>query len=1189
MKFLQIIFFLVAVGVYSQKKNEEIPEFYIEMKKENANYFKVKDLYNIYAIEYKKEKEEPEKELKKEDRENENREEDEEEEWKNPYEREYINWLNYYDIYHHKNGVIFSVSEIEKQKKISEDLGRKMGAQRKAAFTGEQYNSTTPYHASFKNWRYHGPMQVYRDGGSKVINNQANVRAFAQSNSNPNYLYCAVESSTIFVSRDKGLTWHWATSSMPTGSIDNVFALAVSPVNENVAYAGSSASPTSIYVTKDGGVTWQRIGISDFSASPDISGPGNPISKIIVVSPTTNEINDIIFVASAKGLFRGVQSGGNYTFTKVINLRMTDVVAKPRSTSTLYALSYNSEKKHMYFQKSIDGGLTWSLKTSGWYDPDTQGAISSGTGARLAVTAANPEVVYAHITESRIGHNDYGFLGIYRSSDSGESWTLPNPYGPGEGVNAPLGYSVPNNVNPSSYGPVPTSSGQGFYNCAIMVSQTNENELIVGATDAYRSTDGGKTVSLMGGWTGTYQILHADMQTFYTTNTGGSNYDYWITTDGGISLSNDFFATPNESSISVRNMALPSEYWGIDMGEKNTVLFGGTYHNGNKYSSPGFPLGAYTYLGDNEHSTGSVLPDSNERHVVGRGTAAIGSDNLYEASKSARGLNPFPREPYIGGGPIVKSQRDDKGYFYYASAIDNRDLEYTSDQVDFYRTKGNANSEYLGSLKLAGLNSRGQYLVYDKNPKIQYFLGSTGSINDLIFSSTDGGYTWVQKTKAWNGSSIRLTIDGNNPSIIYALQTNTASNNILKVSNDYGSTWSNISFPDATLKFSDITSIKGLDKTFFLTGIRNMAKIYFYTDDTWLDYSADLPLSCNILEAMVQYNSQEIYLGTKGFGVWYNKLPQVIINKMNPEISITSDITKTNNPNYNFVVKDISNYSGKTVQSWNWEFPGSASVSNATTANPQVRYNKYGQFTVKLSLNFTDGTTATKSYNSYLKIIPFCDCTYPPAILNNLNNILVWFDGSNSSATMPVNIKDKLTGATYVMNDVYKANVNKDPAYNNQLVFDLKANSYIDFGADKTTGKTFFVVNNIDPDGTNSYNFLFGAAAGYEFHSGGKLGPIFNSSYASIGKFTATGGATRINNEQKTFSSTNFSQTPAVYSLRVGNGQAGARFGSVSNDRTLTGRTWVGKIAEVLIFDKQLTDSEMDAVYNYLKTKYNIQ
>ena len=124
---------------------------------------------------------------------------------------------------------------------------------------------------------------------------------------------------------------------------------------------------------------------------------------------------------------------------------------------------------------TIEEKRDW-LKNNGWYS-SSDPARNDG-GARLATTSADPNRIYAYlIGEAKA--NDFGYIGVYRSDDGGTSWTLPN--GPAGGpyttahVNLAIGWAD-------------WTYHQGFYNCALMASPTNPDEILVGGLNLYKSS-----------------------------------------------------------------------------------------------------------------------------------------------------------------------------------------------------------------------------------------------------------------------------------------------------------------------------------------------------------------------------------------------------------------------------------------------------------------------------------------------------------------------------------------------------------------------------------------------------------------------------------------------------------------------------------------------------------------------------
>ncbi|MEJ8607046.1 hypothetical protein JSO56_08950 [Riemerella anatipestifer] len=84
-------------------------------------------------------------------------------------------------------------------------------------------------------------------------------------------------------------------------------------------------------------------------------------------------------------------------------------------------------------------------------------------------------------------------------------------------------------------------------------------------------------------------------------------------------------------------------------------------------------------------------------------------------------------------------------------------------------------------------------------------------------------------------------------------------------------------------------------------------------------------------------------------------------------------------------------------------------------------------------------------------------------------------------------------------------------------------------------------------------------------------------------------GKTMINGVNKNYFTTNFiTDNLAVYALRVANDNTVARVCYISIDRGQANHSWRGEIAEVIVFDKLLTNEEMKEVNTYLMQKFGL-
>jgi hypothetical protein len=183
---------------------------------------------------------------------------------------------------------------------------------------------------------------------------------------------------------------------------------------------------------------------------------------------------------------------------------------------------------------------------------------------------------------------------IVRSDDAGATWTLMCTGGTG--------------LTGSTASPLGMSNGQGFYDLDILANPNNANEVIAATTTAYRSTDGGATFTAVGGYHGSLGI-HPDIQEMIAI--GG---DTWITTDGGLNYSTDFFATAGNFSPRFKGI-YSSDMWGFGQGWNEDIVGGGRYHNGNTALNEAYPTGEAIRLGGGEQATGYYMI-GRPRHIA---------------------------------------------------------------------------------------------------------------------------------------------------------------------------------------------------------------------------------------------------------------------------------------------------------------------------------------------------------------------------------------------------------------------------------------------------------------------------------------------------------------------------------------------------------------------------------------------
>lgn len=141
------------------------------------------------------------------------------------------------------------------------------------------------------------------------------------------------------------------------------------------------------------------------------------------------------------------------------------------------------------------------------------------------------------------------------------------------------------------------------------------------------------------------------------------------------------------------------------------------------------------------------------------------------------------------------------------------------------------------------------------------------------------------------------------------------------------------------------------------------------------------------------------------------------------------------------------------------------------------------------------------------------------------------------------------------------------------------SNDFVTFPRITTMRTVFWVVKEIS-GAPNGYRYLLGDGSVYDFCSDGTK-KIWDVSYASANIKT---GETRINGALVNGTSTDRPTTLSLISLTTtGNVSAD----SFSRDRA-NGRYWMGDLAELIVYERPLSDAERVTVEGYLTTKYNL-
>jgi photosystem II stability/assembly factor-like uncharacterized protein len=331
-------------------------------------------------------------------------------------------------------------------------------------------------------WSSLGPHPIINEYWSGNANASGRVVSIAIDPTSPSTVYIASASGGIWKTADAGLNWAPLTDEL---SILTHGYVALDPSNHNTVYAGTGEYVTGsggdgLFRSLDAGATWTRIATA--------SQVGSTISKVVIdpTDPTR------IYTSGNLGFIRSTTGGS--AWSTCLSGACSDLVLNPQTPQTLFIAR---DGDGVY--RSIDGGNTVAKLTNGL--PSTGMASIA-----LAIGASNPSVVYA-----AFANTSSGLLGLYRTSDGGNTWSLLA--------------NTPNFPSP-----------QAWYDMCLAVDPTNENTVYAGGVfpsyavaGVIRSTNGGASWTDITVGPGGGQV-HPDMHAIVV----GPDGTLWVGSDGGI-------------------------------------------------------------------------------------------------------------------------------------------------------------------------------------------------------------------------------------------------------------------------------------------------------------------------------------------------------------------------------------------------------------------------------------------------------------------------------------------------------------------------------------------------------------------------------------------------------------------------------------------------------------------------------
>lgn len=432
------------------------------------------------------------------------------------------------------------------------------------------------------------------------------VTAVAGIPDRPSTFYMGATGGGVWKTVDYGNSWtNVSDGFFETGSIG---AIRVAPSNPDVVYVGTGSdgirsnviTGLGAYRSDDAGETWRHLGLRDVGQIGAVEiHPDDP---------------DLVYVAAIghpfgrneeRGVYRSSDGGGSWERVLFVSdsVGAVDLELNPSDPREIYAAMWRGERKPwtvisgaeasagVGIYKSTDGGDTWRRIERGL----PEGPIGK---IDFAVSPANPDRVYA-LVEAHEPHE-----GLYRSDDRGESWTL-----------------------------VSDESGlmdRPFYYTNVDVDPTDADVVYVGATQFWKSTDGGRTFERRPtphGDNHDLWINPRDPRIMVQSNDGGAN----VTLDGGESWSTQL----NQPTAELYQVAVDNRYpYRVYAGQQDNSTIAVPSRPVTQ-SPPDVPMADWEQIGGCETGPAVPRPDdwrtvySNCKGRFGRYSHVTGQEQMY--------------------------------------------------------------------------------------------------------------------------------------------------------------------------------------------------------------------------------------------------------------------------------------------------------------------------------------------------------------------------------------------------------------------------------------------------------------------------------------------------------------------------------------------------------------------------------
>lgn len=645
-------------------------------------------------------------------------------------------------------------------------------------------------------WRSLGPTTIPNGQtyGSSRVNVSGRVAAVAVDPHNPAHVLCGAAAGGVWESFDRGGSWAPRTDYAPSLAVG---AIAFDPNTAGIAYCGTGEGNfywtlgAGLLKSVDGGTTWSTLCTNPFVGQGFYDLKIDPANSQHMLS------------ASTYGVYESTDGGVNWTQRRNIVSAWSISIA-PGGGATAEILTACSDG----LWRSTDGGTTWAADA-------LTGAPASFE--RLAVAHAPTNGGIAYVLGAS-GSTVY----LWRRTTAGGAWSSFAP--------------------PSGLG-----TGQAWYDWFLAVSPDNATQIWVGGVDSWRGDLSGSAWN----WTAisdkgsSGDSIHPDQHAI--TFEPGTPATVYVGCDGGLFRSPDrgiTFVSCNNGMVITE-----FEYIAQNVGSSRWLI-GGTQDNGTE-----------RYTGDSAWT--HVMDGDGGDCAVNRDSPNIVFAEYYDISPQISNSS-GDWTTFSSLSPPVPANESSLFYCPYTCSSSGGDT-LALGTAAIYISRNNGTTWTRLTIPAPATNTSALY-VPDINDVY------VGTSDGRLFYSKWNGSAWPALTALATpqaGANVSsLYVDPGNLNLILATYSNgnAGGGGLVFASTDGGTSWMNrtAGLPNIAINVVEVDS-------------RNSSRVWVGTDlgvyqsldqgATWTNFSNGLP---NVLVGDLLFHPDAWVLraGTRSRGVW---------------------------------------------------------------------------------------------------------------------------------------------------------------------------------------------------------------------------------------------------------------------------------------------------------------------------------